>query len=122
MAGANAKLRRGDPAKPAWDHPAMTKCEELCKVDSGMDADARDCLTECASATDLTTHHLDDGFGYFATDESYNEKGGEQILEKHNEEASEEVESCTPTVDLEKTPQFTDLDTNGDGVIDFDES
>lgn len=122
LSGVDAKLRRGEPAKPAWDHPANTKCEELCKVDSGIDADARDCLTECASATDLTTHHLDQGFRNFAHDESYNEKGGEKILEKHNEEATEEVAACTPTVDLEKVPQFTDLDTNGDGVIDYEES
>lgn len=117
MLGADAKVRRDEPVKVAEE-----RCKELCKADSGMDADTRDCLTECASSTDLMTHDLDKGFGYFANDESYNEKGGEKILEVHNEQATEEVAECTPTVDLEKVPQFTDLDTNGDGVIDYEES
>lgn len=104
------------------DREANTKCEEMCKVDSGMDADARDCLTECAVATDLHTHHLDDGAYYFASDEAYNEKGGKKIKDLHNEKAPEEVPSCTPTIDLSKTPEFGDLDTNGDGVISVEES
>lgn len=113
----DAKLRRDEPVKVAEE-----KCKKLCKVDSGMDADARDCLTECASSTDLMTHDLDRGFEYFGKDESYNEKGGEKIKELVNEEAPEEIAECTPTVDLEKVPQFADLDTNGDGVIDYEES
>jgi len=113
-----ARMHREDPPERA----AVKKCEEMCKVDSGMDADARDCLTECATHTDLMTHHLDTGFGGFVTDESYNEKGGEKMKELHNEKAPEEVPECTPTVDLDKIPGFADMDLNGDGVIDFEES
>jgi len=104
------------------DRDANTKCEELCKVDSGMDADARDCMTECATATDLTTHHMDDGMRYFAEDESFNEKGGNKIQDLHNEKAPAEVPDCVPTVDLTKTPSFDEIDTHGDGVIDAEES
>jgi len=130
---ADARLHREEPAAPApaaapggeWAkllEEASAKCKELCKVDTGMDADARDCLTECATSTDLMTHHLDQGFEDFARDESYNEKGGNQIKELHNENATDEVPECAPTVDLTKVPQFGDLDTNGDGKIDFEES
>jgi len=104
------------------DRDANKHCEEMCKVDAGMDGDARDCLTECAVSTDLQTHHMDDGKYYFANDEAYNEKGGEKIKALHNEKAPEEVPSCTPTIDLSKTPQFDDLDANGDGVISVEES
>merc|ERR1719326_931512 len=103
----SARMRREDP--PIHE-PATKSCEEMCKVDSGMDADARDCLTECATHTDLMTHNLDRGLGTFVNDES------------HNEKAPEEVPACTPTVDLDHIPQFSDLDANGDGVIDFEES
>jgi len=130
---ADAKMRRDLAAAPAaapaaggeWKkllEEASTKCKELCKVDTGMDADAHDCLNECAVNTDLMTHHLDQGFENFARDEAYNEKGGNQIKELHNEKAPEEVPTCAPTVDLSKAPQFADLDANGDGVIDFEEA
>jgi len=113
-----ARMRREDPP----EHPASKKCEEMCKVDSGIDADARDCLTECATHTDLMTHHLDKGFKGFVTDESYNEKDGEKMKEVHDEKAPEEVGECTPTIDLDTIPGFADMDLNGDGVIDFEES
>jgi len=91
----------------------------MCKLDAGMDGDASDCLTECASATDLTTHHLDDGFRYFAHDEAFNEKDGNKIREKHNEAAPKEVPQCAPMPGYEAgtTPTFKQLDVNGDGVI-----
>jgi hypothetical protein len=122
---ARMRHREDPPADTAGLYPdrdANKKCEELCKVDSGMDADARDCLTECAVSTDLQTHHLDEGTDYFVKDESYNEKGGKKMKKLYNEKAPEEVVSCVPTVDLDKKPEFEDLDTNGDGVIDFEES
>jgi hypothetical protein len=85
-----------------------------------MDADT--CMTECQVSTDLHTHHLDDGLDDFVHDEAHNEKGGEQMMEAHNEQAKEEVMTCTPTVDIEKEPEFADLDTNQDDKIDGDEA
>lgn len=127
LSGVNARMRRREepPADTAGMYPdreATSKCEELCKVDAGMDADTRDCLTECASSTDLMTHNLDQGLEDFARDESFNEKGGKKMQEAHNEKAPEEVPECAPQVDLTKAPQFSDLDTNGDKVIDYEES
>jgi len=116
---ADARLRRKEDPAPS---EATTKCVELCKTDSGMDADSNDCLTECAVSTDLHTHHLDAGIRHFVKDEAHNEKGGKKMQEAHNEKAPLEVLGCTPEVDLKKAPDFKDLDTNGDGVIDAEES
>jgi len=112
--------RREEPKKSE----ATTKCEELCKADTGIDADSGDCLTECAVATDLETHHLDEGTDYFVEDEAHNEKGGEKMLEQYNEKATEEVPECVPQEGYEEgtTPTFDKLDTNKDGTIDEDEA
>jgi len=107
-----------------YHEPATKKCEEYCKVDKGMDADKDDCMVECAVATDLNSHHLDDGLDWFVADESENEQGGEKMRDIHNEKAPVEVPFCVPfdgyTPDTK--PEFDTLDVNGDGVIDKDEA
>jgi len=90
-----------------------------------MDADTNDCMTECATACDLHTHHLDDCYDYFVRDESFNEKGGKKMKKAHNEKATEEVVSCAPQpgYDLgDKEPTLDDLDLNKDGVIEEEEA
>jgi len=125
LSGSEAKMRRReDPPKGEFypERKSTPKCEELCKKDTGLDADFRDCMTECSVYTDVMTHDLDKAFHDFTQDESFNEKGGEKMKEAHNEEAPEEAYACGPSVDLEKKPTFEDLDTNGDKVIDFEEA
>lgn len=104
------------------DRPASKVCEELCKTDSGIDADKHDCLTECATHTDLQTHHINDGYDGFATDEAYNEKGGKKMEEKAEADHPVDVLDCAPQVDIDHAPKLTEIDTKQDGVIDQDEA
>lgn len=104
------------------DRESEKTCEELCKEDAGIDGDPSDCLTECAVHTDLTTHHENDGIEDFAEDEAYNEKGGEGIEEKAEADHPVEVLDCAPQVDIDKTPDISEIDTKKDGVIDEEEA
>lgn len=125
LSGADAKMRRREDPPPGKFYPerdSTVRCEELCKKDTGMDADMRNCMTECSVYTDVMTHDLDKGFHDFAMDESFNEKDGKGIKKIHNEKAPEEAYGCGPSVDLDKKPTFEELDTNGDKVIDFEEA
>jgi Ca2+-binding EF-hand superfamily protein len=109
---------------PAIHAPAAAECVKLCEKDTGMDADT--CMTECEVHTDLQTHHLDEGLNEFVGDESYNEDstGGDEMREVHNEAATDEVPECAPEpgYDASTKPEFSTIDTNGDGVIDPDEA
>eukprot|EP00746_Dinoflagellata_sp_MGD_P161688 gnl/MRDRNA2_/MRDRNA2_88925_c0_seq1.p1 gnl/MRDRNA2_/MRDRNA2_88925_c0~~gnl/MRDRNA2_/MRDRNA2_88925_c0_seq1.p1 ORF type:complete len:410 (-),score=127.04 gnl/MRDRNA2_/MRDRNA2_88925_c0_seq1:35-1264(-) len=109
-------------APAAAPSPATDSCVELCKHDTGTDADT--CMTECAVSTDLETHHLDEGLDNFVTDEAHNEVGGDAMREAHNEKAPEEVPECAPEpgYGADTKPEWETLDTNGDGVIDADEA
>jgi len=121
LASCSRVRRREDPPEKS---EATKTCEELCKSDTGIDADSGDCLTECAVSTDLETHHLDEGTDYFVNDESANEKGGTEMREKYNEKAAEEVPECVPQEGYEEgtTPTFDKLDTDGNGEIDGSEA
>jgi len=102
------------------ERPADKTCEELCKEDTGMDADT--CVTECEVHTDLATHSMDHGVEDFATDEAYNEKDGKKIEEKAEADHPVEVLDCAPEVDIDKAPTLEEIDTKQDGVIDEEEA
>eukprot|EP00747_Dinoflagellata_sp_TGD_P138608 gnl/TRDRNA2_/TRDRNA2_175795_c0_seq1.p1 gnl/TRDRNA2_/TRDRNA2_175795_c0~~gnl/TRDRNA2_/TRDRNA2_175795_c0_seq1.p1 ORF type:complete len:368 (-),score=126.89 gnl/TRDRNA2_/TRDRNA2_175795_c0_seq1:78-1181(-) len=92
-------------------------CRELCKKDTGMDADFNDCMTECNVYTD-TAPSWEDAGGEFTEDESYNEKGGEEMEDKFEEMFPEKkVADCYPQVDVNKEPSFEDVDLNHDGKV-----
>lgn len=101
------------------DRPAEKTCEEICTEDKGMDKAT--CDTECAVKTDLGTHHMDDAVEDVAADESYNEQGGNSIEDKVEADHPVEVLDCAPEVDIEKTPELSDIDTKQDGVLDEEE-
>lgn len=112
---------------PKYPFPeASEACKKLCKVDSGIDADPSDCLTECAVHSDLKTHSLEEGLHEFTYDESFNEnqEGGNPMDKTHDEGAPREVWDCHPWPGYgpDHNPEFKDLDTNGDGVIDGSEA
>lgn len=97
------------------------KCAEFCKLDAGMDADISSCLTECRTFCDTQLHHLDECIKAFVWDEHYNEKGGKKMVKAHDEKAPHPNHDCVsdPLVYVAGTaPDFDQLDTNGDGVID----
>lgn len=125
-ATACAATRRSkeEPPKGKYypERPSMKTCEDLCKTDSGIDADLQDCLTECAVHTDLATHHMNDGIMEFGEDESYNEKGGKKMEKKAEADHPVEILDCTPEVDMSQPPNLKDIDSKKDGVIDEDEA
>jgi len=97
-------------------------CAKLCKEDSGMDADEGDCMTECATHTDLLTHRLKEGYKSFTHDEAYNEQGGKKMEEKADADLGVDTPDCFPEVDIDHSPDLKELDTKQDGVIDQDEA
>lgn len=123
-AGALTRRSLQEPTEGKYypDREAETICEELCKKDTGMDADPTDCLTECAVHTDSVTHHMNKGVEDFATDEAYNEQGGKEMEEKAEADHPVDVLDCAPQVDIDKAPTLDDLDTKQDGVIDQEEA
>eukprot|EP00747_Dinoflagellata_sp_TGD_P138612 gnl/TRDRNA2_/TRDRNA2_175795_c0_seq5.p1 gnl/TRDRNA2_/TRDRNA2_175795_c0~~gnl/TRDRNA2_/TRDRNA2_175795_c0_seq5.p1 ORF type:complete len:362 (-),score=119.65 gnl/TRDRNA2_/TRDRNA2_175795_c0_seq5:73-1158(-) len=118
LASVNAlKTNAPGPAPGPAPLTAGDMCRELCKKDTGMDADFNDCMTECNVYTD-TAPSWEDAGGEFTEDESYNEKGGEEMEDKFEEMFPEKkVADCYPQVDVNKEPSFEDVDLNHDGKV-----
>jgi len=112
------------PAPAEAEPDPRPACEELCAADKGMDADPTDCMTECAVYTDIQEE--EEGMQDFVEDETYNEDGGEKMEQVFNDNLAgevwgeEKVGNCSPKIT--ESPTFEEVDSNGDGVIDEDES
>lgn len=120
LAAGTRKQPPGEHEMYYPDREAEKTCEEICVEDKGMDK--KTCDTECATSTDLATHHMDGAAEDFAADEAYNEKGGKAMEKKVEETTGEEVLDCAPQVDIEHAPDLKELDTKQDGVIDKEEA
>lgn len=88
-------------------------CEELCKHAKGVGASS--CMTECKMYTE-TAPDNEKALKSFVHDETYNEHGGEGVENAFETTYKESVPSCTPT--FTGVAKFTDMDMNGDSVID----
>merc|ERR1719359_1458978 len=86
-----AAPRPGPAAAPMPVINAEEECKKLCEKDKGLDADVRDCMTECATYTDLREFDYDgptqEALRDFVKDETWNEDGGESMEEAHDENA-----------------------------------
>eukprot|EP00746_Dinoflagellata_sp_MGD_P161588 gnl/MRDRNA2_/MRDRNA2_88792_c0_seq1.p1 gnl/MRDRNA2_/MRDRNA2_88792_c0~~gnl/MRDRNA2_/MRDRNA2_88792_c0_seq1.p1 ORF type:complete len:413 (-),score=128.90 gnl/MRDRNA2_/MRDRNA2_88792_c0_seq1:24-1262(-) len=102
------------------DRPANEDCVAICQHDTGMDKES--CATQCATSTDLTTHHMDEGVDSIAEDKAYNEAGGNAIEEHVEGEHPVDVLDCAPQVDIEHPPELDELDTNQNGVVEQGEA
>jgi len=108
------------PASYYPDRESVKKCEELCAKDRGLDAET--CATECATHTDVATHHLNQGLEGMVRDEAHNEKGGKKMEEKAEADLPVDVPDCTPMVDIDSPPKLDEIDYKRDGVIDQEEA
>lgn len=105
------------------------ECKKLCEKDNGLDADARDCMTECAVYTDLREFQHDGptqaGLRDFVKDETFNEDGGESMEgafdgAAESQYAMHNVTDCESQID--GPPSFDDMDANSDGGVTMDEA
>lgn len=58
----------------------------------------------------------------FVEDQALNEKGGQNIKRAYHGVFGEKIKSCQPVVDLDVSPNFSDIDANGDGGISVREA
>jgi len=111
------------PSEVSWEDRSLDDyekmCKDLCKFDTGLDADDTSCVTEC-NVYVQSGGNLED-LRSFVTDETYNENGGE-AMEKHFEDVTgESVPDCEPSIEFSPTTSFDLVDTDGDGRINWDE-
>jgi len=104
---------------------AYDDCWHMCKHARGLGAS--DCMTECRAYTDVAPDKSE-ALNEFVADQGYNEAGGDSMEEAFEERHPnhEDVDlnylnglhghkDCEPT--FSGTPEFKDVDLNGDGVI-----
>lgn len=83
----------------------------------------QECLTQCSIRLDVAApHERPEAARRFVEDQSYNEKGGEQMREAYHDLFGEKIGPCVPIVGLDSSPTFSDIDSNGDGDITSDEA
>jgi len=94
-------------------------CDELCKYDTGMDADHGVCVTDCRSYVDAggDIKSLRD----FVTDETYNEQGGEKMEKYFETKTGMQIPDCKPTLDMKSDFGFNVVDADSNGELTRDE-
>lgn len=97
------------------------RCTELCRhrqESVGIGRSMQQCMTQCAIRMDVTPpQDKQDAARRFVEDHALNEKGGQNMKNAYHRVYGEKIESCKPVVDLEVSPNFSDIDANGDGRI-----
>lgn len=97
-------------------------CDELCKYDTGMDADHGVCVTDCRSYVDAGGDI--ESLRSFVTDETYNEQGGEKMEKYFETKTGMQVPDCKPTLDMNSDfgrKYFDLVDANNNGELTRDE-
>lgn len=117
-AAAPAPAPSASPASPAPQAKQLDPyqlCDDLCKYDTGMDADHGMCVTDCRLYADAGGDV--DSLRDFVADETFNEQGGE-AMEKHFESVTgKQIPDCEPTMELNPNVKFGVVDTDGDGFL-----
>lgn len=94
-------------------------CDELCKYDTGMDADHGVCVTDCRSYVDSGGDI--ESLRAFVTDETYNEQGGEKMEKYFETKTGMRIPDCKPTLDMKSDFGFDLVDANSNGELTRDE-
>jgi len=125
VASAAGQAPAPGPAPMRESATAYDECWHMCKHASGLGAS--DCMTDCRAYTDVAPDKSE-ALNEFVADQGYNKAGGDSMEEAFDERhpKHEDVDlnylnglhghkDCQPS--FSGTPEFRDVDLNGDGVI-----